>query len=240
VLVDESVSLLDEVEDARDRAALAGEAGWLSRELGDYARAVTMLEVALPLFQRLGDTQGVADTLLSLGEVAREQGDPETTARFCGESLRLHRELGDTSGIGWSLYDLGLAAWMTGALEQATRLYDEVMVVMRDSYYAVGVLDVLTARALVLHDRGDLAEAESTLADTLGCCEGTNGYLYPAPMALEAMAGVATGQGEFDRATTLFGAVASPRARIGFATWPVLRGRNEANLAVAKEVLGPM
>jgi predicted ATPase len=238
LLVDEVISLLDEIEDKRDRAVLAGEAGWIMRELGDYAHATPLLEMALPLFRDLDDEWGVAQTLLSLGEVAREQGDAEATVTCCSESLRLYRELGDGVGSGWSLYDLGLAAWMTGDFEQATHLYKEAMRVIRAGDYEVGIPDALMALGLVLRDQDDLAEAERVLADALEYCEGTRAYLYPAPMALEAMAGVATATGEDDRAATLFGAASSLRERIGFAVWPVLRSRHETDLAAIEEALG--
>lgn len=60
-----------------------GFASWLQ---SDFERAATECTTALGLFRKLGDVEGIAWSLLSLGAVARYQGDSERAAALLAES----------------------------------------------------------------------------------------------------------------------------------------------------------
>jgi hypothetical protein len=89
---------------------------------GDVARATQLIEDSLPLFQRQGDTQGMAWALHTLGEAARDQGDHERAAVRYVASLKLFRERRVHVGIARSLEDLAMIAEAQGQPARAVRL----------------------------------------------------------------------------------------------------------------------
>ena len=77
-----------------------GFASWLQ---ADFERAAEECTVALRMFRELGDVEGIAWSLLSLGTVARHQGAGEQAAALLQESRSLAERIGFREGIAWSL-----------------------------------------------------------------------------------------------------------------------------------------
>jgi predicted ATPase/transcriptional regulator with XRE-family HTH domain len=97
----------------------------------DYARAVTLLERALPLYEAAGDRGGRAAVLGRMGLVALDQGDDARAETLAGESLALRREMGDCWGAANALSTLGIVARLHGAYERARELLHESLALKR-------------------------------------------------------------------------------------------------------------
>src|SRR3982074_2759663 len=84
-------------EAAGDRWAVAsahgylGFASWLQR---DFERAAEQASTALTMFCQLGDVEGTAWSLISLGTGARYRGDAELASGLLTESLSLSEGIG--------------------------------------------------------------------------------------------------------------------------------------------------
>jgi hypothetical protein len=100
-------SELSDIVDAVGRSRLITLASWLQR---DFARAAAEARTALAIFRDLGDVEGIAWSLISLGTVARYQGDGERAAELLAESLSLSEGIGFREGIAWAVEQLGLLA----------------------------------------------------------------------------------------------------------------------------------
>ncbi len=140
-------------EAAEDRWAVASAHGylafasWLQR---DFGRAATEAGTALAKFRQLGDIEGAAWSLISLGTVARYQGDVERASVLLTESLALSEGIGFREGIAWSVEQLGLLAAVDGdpaaisLLQRSLELHSE----LRDRWRMSSVLEDLAAIAL--------------------------------------------------------------------------------------------
>jgi hypothetical protein len=71
---------------------------WLQR---DFARATGEASTALAMFRELGDVEGAAWSLISLGTVARYQGEAERAAALLADSRALSEGIGFREGIAW-------------------------------------------------------------------------------------------------------------------------------------------
>ncbi len=75
----------------------------MSFHQNDYAKAHTLLEACLLLFRELGEQEGMARSLASLGLVALEQGDFATARALFRESLMIFQAVGNKAGIADTL-----------------------------------------------------------------------------------------------------------------------------------------
>jgi non-specific serine/threonine protein kinase len=131
--------------DLAHAASLLGEAGELAAKISDKQivtlvrqqlgvialdqsgpeGAEPLLEEALALHQRQGDTFGVACTLLVLGWAAAKKGDLATAVARYADSLALWEELGTQEGVVdvlAAVAELAEVAGVVGCREQAVRL----------------------------------------------------------------------------------------------------------------------
>ena len=106
----ESLSIAEAADDQWAVASAHGYLGFASWLQADFERATKECTVALRMFRELGDVEGIAWSLLSLGTVARHQGAREQAAALLQESRSLAERIGFREGIAWSLEQLGLLA----------------------------------------------------------------------------------------------------------------------------------
>jgi predicted ATPase/class 3 adenylate cyclase len=94
---------------------------------GDVATGRLRAEEALSLHRKLGDSWGIANSVLLLGNVEAEEGNLETARQLFDECMRRFRELGDEHYI---LLATRLVAWMCfdlGDGERARALHEDVV-----------------------------------------------------------------------------------------------------------------
>jgi predicted ATPase/DNA-binding SARP family transcriptional activator len=132
---------------------------WLQR---DFERATAECTTALQESRKLGDVEGIADSLMNLGTVARYQGATERAAALLEESLALSEKIGFREGIAWALEQLGLLAIDRDVdaeplLRRSLELHRE----LRDQWRTCSVLEDLAALALA---RGGATAATRLLA----------------------------------------------------------------------------
>jgi predicted ATPase/DNA-binding SARP family transcriptional activator len=139
-------------EAAGDRWVAASAHGYLAFALWlqrDFGRAAVEASTALADFRELGDVEGTAWSLISLGTVARYQGDVERATALLTESLSLSEGIGFREGIAWAVEQLGLLAALDGdpaaisLLRRSLELHSE----LRDQWRMSSVLEDLAAIA---------------------------------------------------------------------------------------------
>ncbi len=113
------------------RAKAITRAAWLTRDLGDYARASAMLRESLELWRQIDDKAGIALTLSNLGSTLIRRGHYDEAAQMITESLALRRELNDPIGTAASLVNLGLVENERGNRAQAIAHYTESHAIAR-------------------------------------------------------------------------------------------------------------
>ncbi|HEX9027710.1 MAG TPA: tetratricopeptide repeat protein, partial [Anaerolineales bacterium] len=108
-------------------------AGWLSRYLGEYPRAIRMLREALTLWRQIDDPGGISLTLCNLGASLLHQGDCTSATALLEEALRISEQQGDRSGMSFSLEILGHTAYRRGNFEKSIELYNRALILARQS-----------------------------------------------------------------------------------------------------------
>ncbi|MBK8580505.1 MAG: histidine kinase [Flavobacteriales bacterium] len=81
--------------------------GWLAVEQGHFARADSLLGIALDLYQKLDDPAYAARALSNLGWLAQKKGDSVGSLKRFQEALRKDEAAQDSSGIAILLYSIG-------------------------------------------------------------------------------------------------------------------------------------
>jgi DNA-binding SARP family transcriptional activator len=149
------------------------------------------------MFRELGDVEGAAWSLISLGTVARYQGEAERAAALLAESRALSEGIGFREGIAWCCEQLGLLAAVDGdpaaitLLRRSLELHGE----LRDRWRMSSVLEDLAAIALVL-GQGLAAARLLGAAEALREAIGTVIAPCERPQHVQTAAGVRAALGE--------------------------------------------
>ncbi len=110
---------------------------------GHAARAHTLLEEGLALYQALGNTWMIAVVLNLLGQLAFQQGELSRAEALLGESAQLASEAGDQRTIAQSRLLLGSLAALQGDYAVARQRYEEGLSTALDiehtNYIAAGL-----------------------------------------------------------------------------------------------------
>jgi predicted ATPase/DNA-binding SARP family transcriptional activator len=106
----ESLVIAEATDDQWAVASAHGYLGFSAWLQCDFDLANAECAMALEQSRKLGDVEGTAWSLLSLGVVARYQGARERAAALLQESRSLSEKIGFREGIAWSLEQLGLLA----------------------------------------------------------------------------------------------------------------------------------
>lgn len=109
------------------RAKTFNSLGNLSLDLGDFPAASEAFGEALVLWERLGNTRGVASALNGQGLVDWYRGDYENARRRHEQSLQLRRTIGDRHGEANSLTNMGNTVKDAGDPLAARHLHQQAL-----------------------------------------------------------------------------------------------------------------
>jgi predicted ATPase/DNA-binding XRE family transcriptional regulator len=174
------------------------------------ASAAACLPVARRLLQDLGDTQGVAETLLQEGYLtlvrAQEQRltvrENVARAQACyEESLALFRRTGDLWSVAETLWLLGQVVEFADE-ERASTLYEESLAVSRAVGSKRGTGIALGLLAMLAERRGDFARANALHEESLPLRRAA-GDRFGLATSLTGLAHIAELRGDYTRAAGL-------------------------------------
>jgi predicted ATPase/DNA-binding SARP family transcriptional activator len=181
--------------------ALSGAAG-LARIENDYSAAQTLDQQSLEIYRKLGDRQGIAQSLNSLSHAAVERGEYPAAKRLLEESLSLCRELGDRRGAARSLANLGniLREGTDNAGAQAA--YEESLGLFREVGDRRNIAWLLMFLGGLARSQRDYASARTRLEESLDLCRELE-ERRGAATALTSLANLVAEEGDTAAARTL-------------------------------------
>ena len=187
--------------------------GNMSLDLADYSRARSYFDQSLPLWQELGNEDGVAAALTGLGLVQLSRGDYSGARRRHEASLSIWRAQDDQSGIALALHNLGNVATAEGALDEAQAHHEGALAIRRDLGDADGVAYSLLCLGDLFRVKGDeaaIARYDESLAlfQSLGDRLGTS-------YALHGLGRLAQQRGDDRHATSLLRDALAMQAELG-------------------------
>jgi DNA-binding NarL/FixJ family response regulator len=141
---------------------------------GDYIAARLRSEEGLACYRTVGDPQGIAQALQSLGWVALSVADVTEAHILLEESLSICRAMRDRAGTARSLTALGMIALQQDDPTKASALLDEalpILIELGDKFHFASCLGTMTALAVAAGRPAQavqLYSATDTLMTALG------------------------------------------------------------------------
>ncbi len=228
---------------AADRDWALGATLWAYADIliehGEFARAAPLLTESSKLSQAQGNRYKWADGLGAAGRLALLQGDlPKAHALLheavtLGRALNYHRLLGESQSV------LGLVTLYRGDVPEARRLLEDSLRLcldLNDGWFLGRVCTYLAETALW---EGGLDEAEHWLAQALAY------HAYPRLIKIDCIesllvaARLATAQGAYLRAATLFGSAERIRGQTHYELAGIARQLADAALTRVRAALDP-
>src|SRR5579884_1184708 len=154
-------------ERSKWRARALYAAAYLDADLGEDATAQARYEEGLAISREIGDRQGIAGALGTLGRFAQNRGELEKAQALHTQSLRLRRELGDTSGVAASLLCLGEIRAAQGDRQEAQSLFEEALAILREAGNLAWEAIALNTLGNLLLNQGRFEEARSLYEQAL-------------------------------------------------------------------------
>ena len=184
------------------RAKALNAAGNLALDQYDLTRAEVLCEQSLLLYRELGNKQGIATSLYTLGLVAHLRSQYEVARSLYEESLVLFKEVGDRWGIASALSHVADLAFAQGDYTRSYALIEESLAHFKElsdkwsiGYILLQVVGIASYQGEYARTHA-LAEESLAIHRELGDKEGI-------ALALHQWGGVFLNQGDYARAGPL-------------------------------------
>jgi CHAT domain-containing protein len=155
---------------------------------GDPVAARSMLEEAMALRRRTGDTRGAAADLNSLGLLSWDVGDLAGARRDFEAALEINRRERRPEIAATNLTNLAALAGVEADFGRALALYAEALETYRSSEAWPDVADVLWGLGQLEARRGDYPRARHAFEEALGILERTGPIVDAMALRLELAA----------------------------------------------------
>ena len=172
------------------------QAGELAFVRNDFAGAYEYHRHSLALAERIGDQEGIAESLSDLGYEAGRQGDNALAQEYLRRALVVFERVGDQEGIAATLLRLGGTAEHLGALAEAASCYGRSQTIQQRIGDQWGAANSWASQGRVALLRGELTEAQSCHAHALALFERLGDEAFIAA-AWNGLGAVACERGDF-------------------------------------------
>jgi non-specific serine/threonine protein kinase len=218
-------------------AAALREMGSIANDKGDWEAERRYYEESLVIFREVGDQHSAALTLHNLAGYWQGKGDLEKARALYQEAHVITHRLGDHIMEAWTLSCEGTVALDQGEIDGARSLQERALVLHRETGQRLGVAFSLGELGVLAAQLGNLAEAQDLLCESLDTFVDV-GAPYDIACALDRSARVATIEGAWIRAMSLYGAADSMRGAAGLRRHPSDERVAERGLGEARAALG--
>ncbi|MBK8614175.1 MAG: tetratricopeptide repeat protein [Flavobacteriales bacterium] len=106
---EQAMTLAKRINNPRALGDAHNNLGWLAAEQGQFARADSLLNIALSIFNRIGKPEYTSTTISNLGWLAEKKGDSVGALKRFQEALMLSEQAGDSATSSILLYSIGIA-----------------------------------------------------------------------------------------------------------------------------------
>ncbi len=209
----------------------------VATETGDYSTAPQLYEEALRLYQEVGDSVGVADTLKMLGWGAMRLGKYEEAESRLQAGLVACRQSRDLRQIASALAGLGELAVRRGRYERGAEYLRESLDISQRSGEKWGTAIDLGTLGWAALLQGDFREMKRLLGESLALRLET-GDRGGIAWCLEKLAAASSQASAFRPAAVDLGAASALRATVGSVIDPADRSTYESIRSRVRAQLG--
>jgi predicted ATPase/class 3 adenylate cyclase len=195
---------------AKGLTGLGGIAYWQ----GDYPAAESAYSDALAIYRDVGDERQIAEAVLNLGYMPALRGDIPASRRLQEEAIQLFEQAGATEEAGHARAFLGYGLLMEGDTDSARPFLEQNLAAVEQSGDAFMIASARHTMGQLERLSGNLVEAAAHYREAIRSFRRAGdqaSILEP----IEAMASVASAQGEHDRAVRLSAAARAGREALG-------------------------
>jgi tetratricopeptide (TPR) repeat protein len=169
---DEALSAFREMLELSFRLGLHGKGGAahnrmgrVHRDTGSLSLAQEHLETSLTLFERAGDTRGIAACHDDIGKLLWMRGEYEMALEELKRGLDMRKALGDGRSIALSLNNIGLVWRDHGQEAQAREALEAALKIRRELSDPLGIVESLNDLGQLALDQGEHAKALGLLEE---------------------------------------------------------------------------
>jgi tetratricopeptide (TPR) repeat protein len=141
------------------KTSLLFEIGDIYRSLDMYNEANEYYNKCLKIHEDIGDRNGIAKSLNSIGLILRVKGRLDEALNMFEKNLKILEDIGDKNGISVSLNNIGLILQNKGKLDEALSKYQQSLEIAEEIKDRKGFAISLNNIGFILQDRGKLDEA---------------------------------------------------------------------------------
>lgn len=170
--------------------------------LGDYDRARALLHESVILFEREGQSSGVAHALGLLGQIALARGAYTDASELLQRSLEVAQRSDNRLEMGRAFRALGLVAQTIGDITGARRLFETSLALLTEAGNALGVAGASSNLASIAHLEGNFAEARRLYQIALEQFRAVD-FAWGIAYTLTSIGETAEAQGDFAEARNL-------------------------------------
>lgn len=171
--------------------------------LGEYEKAVHLLEEALIIAEDIGERRALGDAYNNLGTIYRTQSKFDQAIDAFAMKLKISQELGDKSGIGIAYCNLGNVYENKGEYEKAIELLNNYLQINEELGSKHGIGIAYSNLAVAYQHSCQYDKAAKSLEDALDISEkiGDNRLMT---FSMEALGEVYVSRLEYKKAIPLF------------------------------------
>ncbi len=171
--------------------------------LGEYDKAIHLLEEALIIAEDLGERRALGDAYNNLGTIYRTQGKFDQAIDAFAMKLKISQELGDKSGIGIAYCNMGNVYENKGEYERAIELLKKYLQINEELGSKHGIGIAYCNLAVAYQHSCEYGKAEKSLKEALKISEelGDNRMIT---FAVEALGEIYASRLEYQKAITSF------------------------------------
>lgn len=204
-------------------------------EYGDFVQAEALSREALTLFRSLEDDEGIGECLSNLGRLALLRGDFEQASSFLHEVIRYNNFLlRDTSRESMML---AIIALYRGDPIEACRLLTDSLTIGVERKNVVLLARICAYLAETALWEGKLDETERWLTQSLNYYADPRWHTIDQVERLFLAARLATAQGDYLRAATLFGLADQVSTCLTYVPAEPIRSRIDAARTTVRAAL---
>lgn len=142
-----------------ERAVYLGAAGYDLVLIAYYSDALSLFEQSLSISHAIGDRNGEAKSLNSIGQIYQYQGDYGKALDDLEQSLLIYREVGDKEGEGTTLNNIAMLAGKKGDYPKALKHLEQSLPLRREAKDKDGEGTTLNNIGSIHHVQKDYAAA---------------------------------------------------------------------------------
>ncbi len=184
------------------------------RSQGRYPEAIIVYQLARDVAEKIGDRQGIADSLNNAGLAYRQQSNYSMAMEYAQKSFQLYEAMGSKDGIARAQHNMGLVYAVQGDYGLALERFQKSLALKQEIGDKALIASTLTTIGAVYQSQGNFVQAAESHQKSLELSEAA-GNKAGVAYALNNIGILHSWQGDYGLALEAFQKSLALRQEIG-------------------------